>query len=335
MLAMRQAQLPGINYVFEKDENGNYTKSALLYQDILRYAIFRKKDKPLDNPFRHWDLAEWLMNNNNEFINRYKGSHITISNRIEHTQNRTKDSLKDLVDLGLIVDAGQTKIKKGTATTSLYLFTDTAYLVAWVIEGFDSNKRETADNEIYNLFDSNYKRISSPSSYDIFNWALYRKYKEKGVFGSFVVDEFRDRLDSNIQTRDMQALFQRIGVIYNSNINKAVFFVDLWNETLDELEPESRNLVLHHIKLEIERRMEDRAEDLGSYEKTRFDTRNSYDLVAVQGNCKKCKNCYSIGLEIRSYLKVANLLPSEPIIGKCVLCKIDDSYVINMIDNWD
>jgi len=96
-----------------------------------------KKDKPSDDPFRHWDLAEWLMNNNNEFINRYTGSHTTISNRIEHTQNRTKDSLKDLVNLGLIVDAGQTKIKKGTATTSLYLFTDTAYLVAWIIEGFD------------------------------------------------------------------------------------------------------------------------------------------------------------------------------------------------------
>jgi len=43
MLVMRQAQLPGVNYVFKKDENGNYTKSPLLYQDILRYAISRKK----------------------------------------------------------------------------------------------------------------------------------------------------------------------------------------------------------------------------------------------------------------------------------------------------
>ena len=81
--------------------------------------------------------------------------------------------------------------------------------------------------------------------------------------------------------------------------------------------------------------MEDKAEDLGSFEKTRFDTRNRYNFVTVQGNCKKCENCYSIGLEIRSYLKAANLLPFEPIIGKCVLCKSDDSYVINVIDNWD
>lgn len=185
MLAMRPVQLPGINYVFKKDENGHYTKSALLYQDILRYAIFRKKDNASDDPFRHWDLAEWLVMNNNEFINRYKGSsdrHTTINNRIENTQKRTKDRLNDLVDLGLILIVGQTKVKKGTATTSLYLFTDLGYLLAWIIEGFNPIKRETADIEIYNLFDLNYKRISSPSSYDTFNSALYKKYRERRLW---------------------------------------------------------------------------------------------------------------------------------------------------------
>ncbi|HEY6885449.1 MAG TPA: hypothetical protein VI278_15555 [Nitrososphaeraceae archaeon] len=335
---MRQAQLPGVNYVFRKDENGYYTKPALLYQDILRYAIFRKKENPSNDPFTHRDLATWLMSNNREFIDRYKGSsdkHTTINNRIGNTQQRTKDSIKDLVDLGLILKVGRTKIRTGTGTTQTYVFTDIGYLLALIIEGFNLNSRETADNEIYNLYDSNYKRISSPSSYDIFNWALYKKYKEKGVFGSFVVDELRRKFDSNLQTRDIHGLFQRIGVIYSNDIEKATFFVDLWNETLDELKPEDKNLVLHHIKLEIERRMEDRVEDLASFEKTRFDTRNSYDFVAVQGNCKNCKNCYSMGLEIRGYLKIANLLPFEPIIGKCVLCKSDDSYVIKVIDNWD
>jgi hypothetical protein len=332
---MRQVQFPGINYVFKKDEKGYYTKSALLYQDILRYAIFRKINKLSDDPFRHWDLAEWLMKNNNEFINRYKASTTTISNRIEYTQNRTKDSLRDLVYLGLIVDAEQTKIKKGTATTSLYLFTDTAYLIAWIIEGFDPNKRENADNEIYNLFDSNYKRKLSPSSYDIFNWALYKKYKEKGVFGSFVVDEFRRRLDSNVQTRDMRGLFHRIGVIYNNNIDQARFFVDLWNETLDELNPEARNLVLHHIKLERERRMEDIVEDLADFEKTRFESRNRYDEVALEGNCTKCKRCYSNALPLRPYLDLVNILPSEPVTANCILCKDQKSFEYKTIKNWD
>jgi predicted metal-binding protein len=116
----------------------------------------------------------------------------------------------------------------------------------------------------------------------------------------------------------------RFGVIYNNDINKAVLFVDLWNETLDELKSEDKNLVLHHIKFEIERRMEDRVEDLASFEKTRFDMGARYNYVALEGNCKICKNCYSLGVELQNYLKIANLLPSEPITGDCVLCNAYD-----------
>jgi hypothetical protein len=111
--------------------------------------------------------------------------------------------------------------------------------------------------------------------------------------------------------------------------------VDLWNETLDELEPEARDLVLYHIKLEIERRMGDLVEDLASFEKTRFKIRTRYDYVALEGNCKKCKNCFSLGLMLRDYLKVANLFPSEPVTGNCPNCKDYDSVVYKMIENWD
>src|SRR5919204_795750 len=99
MLAMRSVQLPGINYVFKKDKNGNYTKSALLYQDIFRYAIFRKKENLSYTAFKHREIAGWLVTNNRELLERYEGSHTTISNRIEYTQDRTKGSLQDLVDL--------------------------------------------------------------------------------------------------------------------------------------------------------------------------------------------------------------------------------------------
>jgi hypothetical protein len=133
----------------------------------------------------------------------------------------------------------------------------------------------------------------------------------------------------------MQGLFQRIGVIYNSDIEKAKFFVDLWNETLDELEPEARDLVLYHIKLEIERRMGDLVEDLASFEKTRFKIRTRYDYVALEGNCKKCKCCYSVALPLRPYLDVANILPSEPVTGTCMLCKDPESFVYKVIENWD
>jgi hypothetical protein len=120
-----------------------------------------------------------------------------------------KDKLNDLVNVGLIDTLGRTKVQKGDATTPIYQYNGLAYLLAWLIESFDPNKRELANNEIYNLLDANFKALASPSSYGKFNAALYKKYKDRGVFGTFVVDPLRERLDSNTHSRDIQELFHR------------------------------------------------------------------------------------------------------------------------------
>ena len=73
--------------------------------------------------YRHWDLAKWLLNNNQEFINRYKDlstRNINIPNRIENTQRRTKHRLNDLVNLQLIKVNGYGKETKGTGTVPIY-----------------------------------------------------------------------------------------------------------------------------------------------------------------------------------------------------------------------
>ena len=92
MLLMKRNVI-GINSIFQKDKNGNYTEYALLYQDILKYSIASKQTNNVDskNCVKHWDLARWLMKKNQEFINRYKDPstrNTTINNRIENTQQR-------------------------------------------------------------------------------------------------------------------------------------------------------------------------------------------------------------------------------------------------------
>ena len=80
----------GIDSIFDKDRKGHYTRKALLYQNILQYAVaVRDGGTSVSGaPFKTWDLSEWLMSKNNEFVNYYKDPStrtITISNRIEHT----------------------------------------------------------------------------------------------------------------------------------------------------------------------------------------------------------------------------------------------------------
>src|SRR5438046_236990 len=103
MLFMRQTQLPGVNFIFQKDKNGSYTKLALLYQDILGYSIIKiKSNSPDSRSFTHRELAKWLLENNNEYINYYKDpstKYYTLNNKIENTQQSMKDKLNDLVNV--------------------------------------------------------------------------------------------------------------------------------------------------------------------------------------------------------------------------------------------
>ncbi len=135
------------------------------------------------------------MNNNDEFINRYRDpstKHFTISNRIENTQETIKSKLNDLVSLGIITIVGSTKVRKGNATTPLYFYNGSGVLLALIIESFDPNKRDMANDKIYRLTEL---ALAQPrSAYNIFQAALYKKYNERGIFGSFVVDILREKL---------------------------------------------------------------------------------------------------------------------------------------------
>jgi hypothetical protein len=60
--------------IFRKDNHGNYTKKALLYQDILSISIDTEIEEKLkySQPIKHWDLSKRLMKKNQEFRERYK-----------------------------------------------------------------------------------------------------------------------------------------------------------------------------------------------------------------------------------------------------------------------
>jgi hypothetical protein len=321
---MRQTQLPAVSLIFQKGKNGNYTKGALLYQDIISYCIDRLEDGTLLNPFTHRELAKWLLNNNEQLINHYKDpstKYYTISYRIENTQDTIKNKLNDLIDLGIISIVGSTKVQKGNATTPLYQYKGLGYLLAWIIESFDSDKRERANNEIYQLVDFTFK-VKSKSSYDIF----------QGVFGSFVVDVLREKMESYSKVRDIHELFHRIGVLYIDDPDQSDFFVSLWHETLNELDARTKELVLHRIKLEIERRMEENAEDISTFEQVRFQVKDRHDVVALEGYCNKCDTHYSTLMDLEYYLRVANFVPSIPSKIDCDLCKEKFCYAINLLE---
>jgi hypothetical protein len=326
-IAMLIVKIDGIYSIFPKDRNGNFTKKALLYQDMLKYSI--EENNP--SSFRHWDLASWLMKKNQEFINKYKDlstRNITYGNRVEHTQKRTKDRLNDLINLGLIEVIGTVPQKKGIGNVYLYKYTYFGQVLAWIIESFDPSKRELANQGVYPVIVSMFKKRNEYSSTsNIFFSVFFKNCKEKGVFGN-IVDRLREILYSGKMIMTVPELLQ---VAINSgykDLDEANQFFDLYDETLNQLDPEIREFHLYDLKLDIQRRMDKLSTSTKVYEKVRFKIRGDHDTVALEGFCKICNAYFTIDIYILAFRAMVILQTDEEGTRmKCPGCNTEKSLI--------
>jgi RNase P subunit RPR2 len=324
---------PTLNLIFKKDEKGNYTKDALLYQDILRYYVERKKENPnYDGSFKHRELAKWLMNNNYEFKNRYRqdsSKHTTISTRIEHTQKRTKGKLNDMIDLGIIQVVGETKVEKGIGTTPLYQYTKVGHLFVWIVESIDTDDRTSVDNEIYNLFvNSMFKIKENSSSYIIFYNGFFKEAKENGFFGD-IVDIFRQLLDSEEHIRSSEMLFRALMFPRFRDENKVRLFLQIWNLTIESLDQHTRELLYLHLKRDIEVRMEKFVVGIKQYEELQYKYRDRVDIVILECFCKNCNLYLSLPIRLQEYgYRITLVVTADFVPTTCLKCKTPGSLQV-------
>lgn len=302
----------GISAILQKDKEGKYTDNALLYQDILHYSIINEKQNQsnTNTTFKVWDLAKWLIENNVEFANYYKDSprsHTTMNNRIEARMERIKDKINNLQTMGLIQTSGTAKASKVDTNIPIFGYTEFGYLIAWLVESDNPRYRERAINEIYNFFQSNFTQDLS-SSYDILMSKVFEKEKKKGIFANYV-DMLRKSLHASPRVRDIQEFFAYVDGHYFEDREAAKNHTDIWFETIDELEEETKMLFLHREKLAIEELMAKKVGSVRGYEKMRYRIRDKPDLVAIEGLCEKCNYYFHAAVEMLHYMRQMVYLP--------------------------
>jgi hypothetical protein len=138
----------GIDSIFEKDAQGKYyNKKAHLFQDIL---IFGSKINE-NEPFKLWDLAKFLLENNPELRNHYQGERIRKEKKIENIQRRLKRNIEILVRLQLMKQIGQVKEEKGTGLVPTFSYTPVGYVLSRIVQ-YSGLEKESAEKEMYTLF---------------------------------------------------------------------------------------------------------------------------------------------------------------------------------------
>jgi hypothetical protein len=95
---------------------------------------------------------------------------------------------------------------------------------------------------------------------------------EKNFLGEYV-EYFREVLDNRI-VMTFGEFFQYILLPRLKDKDKGARYLRLWSDTINELEPQVKELVLYNLKLDLERRMERQVEFYKNYEQVRFAIRD-------------------------------------------------------------
>lgn len=308
--------------IVERDQNGHYTRLALLYQDILKFAVFVKQG----SFFKDRELARWLLYNNQHYFNQYKN----LSNKKEKEAvkvnnilyDSVKDKLEDFVMMGLLVD-DKAPASKSPHDVRVCGSTSDAELLTWLIESFDPNKREKAYDEAYSILQIKLN-VRPQSSAEIFHSALYKKFKNQRLFGKFVIDPLRESLESNRRTRNIRQLRNASLVILPTNDpDNDMLHLSLWEETLSEMTPDVQDMLLYNMKLDIEHMMMYKCTYPKLYEEARYSYRSELKKVILEAYCADCKLTNCVYINTIEYLRRSNLLTNEPITHECPECKKD------------
>lgn len=320
---------PSINAIFEKVNDKYYEKNALLTQDILSYHYKVIRKNGINGSFRFWDLALWLVNNNLEFVTRYRGTHVRDSYKIENTKQSIHNKLEELIYLDLIRIKGVDKAQKVNTKIKTYEYTKGGQLLSWLIKGLDPKQPQDANNEIYELLTTIFKIREDSSSISIFRFLT--KCKDKGNFDKLI--EYIQHLLHQARSPEFKSMIDLVVYIFDSGFRDSpeqITFVDMWYETIRGLEPAIRKRMLHRMKLGIEIRFEkNQAFVSKQYEEFSVKLIANYRKFALAGYCDNCRKERNVSIHYLDYIKKFLLVASEDVKLKCPRCNKRDSITIS------
>jgi hypothetical protein len=291
--------MTGIDAIFKKDHGDNYKNKSRMYQDILIFG----STIPENEEFKLWDLSRYLLYNNVEFRDRYKGSHLNESSRIEYIGKRVYRNVNHLVGLRVMAQVKLVKEERGTGLIPTFRFTPFGYILSQIIGSLRSGVN--VEVKLYDLFHERLFKVQANSpSIVIFASNWIEKMYEKGKFAHYV-SILKKVIDSksvnNIE--EFALLLQRtVNLRFFHNPANALLFVDTWEETIKELEPEIRKLFLHEQKLGIDVKMATRVRTL-EYEKLRLTLIGDVEQVALESYCNECKQRVVHQMKILQYYR--------------------------------
>lgn len=262
-----------INSIFEGKE-----KDTCLLQDLLRYYL-DINELPLKQSkrFKLQEILNWVVRNNKEIRDHYNNNtrrRCTPYNlRIRNFKDIIEPRFKMLLQLDLIREVGTAKAEKLNLQVPVYEYTAYGIILALLIKGLGLKKVITItkqegkivelEKELEKVYQYIYEMLAgkinkSSAATTIFYSILFRRLKEKGNF-SKLVESMYDIINMSNNVVSVNDLVTRAiyTTFFDEQSEKVMFY-----ETYEELDQDSKKLVLYNTKMSLENRFEDTQEEL-------------------------------------------------------------------------
>jgi hypothetical protein len=273
-----------------------------------------------------------MIGNEPNLVKRYGVKPKQVEEIKENIQMRFKRKLNHLMDLDLIEESGTRPQEKGMGTVALYKYTEYGYLLALIIETWcPTTNPKSTENEIFNLLCLIFPiKEDSPASAILYS-KFFTKCKDKEVFRKIVI-LIGKVLTGGSPIASIIDLFNNVLQFDFEDRESRVYFNNLFDETIDELDSKTKALILYSLKLGFEKSMEERVNHFEGFEKKRFILRADPHKIALECFCTKCK-FVSIQVSLILYRRTSTHASAyeRTLAAKCPFCQTPRSLQIPIL----
>jgi hypothetical protein len=358
---------PNLIFSHEHDE----VAVARFYQDMIRYSIShqyrekiqKQKEEGQPNGFKIYDIGDWLINHNLDYIDYYSGSKSRTPRKKNNIYKRVARYLENLEKWLIVKKLQQVDADTRNGTKPwLYGYGRVGNIIAYIFEYRESceksdyNTRQQAKNEIFSLIQSMFK-----------DPRIYKSYKEDFLakFCSKLMEYDNNNNDQlslcHSVIRQIIAAFEDQSITHDTAFDyldhvlqtipltplgdlqtKQTILRRLYLQTLNELPQDTRRKVMYHDKDFLESKMlMSQPPPPKDWSDIREQYKNNYDTIVLCGTCKNkdCSHYNRYGTVICDYYDYISTMRSLSADNSysqmdCPDCNAQKSiYVYNTMNN--
>jgi hypothetical protein len=297
------------------------TQTHRLYKDILLWNANQilQGQAFFGNQFGFTLLGNWLIEHHRPFIDEYAGSHLTKSYRLHAKRNYIQSRLDDLIELRLIKKEGTTKSEKNKTDTPIYKFTPGGDLVGFLLAASktprnaqEESTHRDASYMVLGVLSIFLKRFESSTFLFLSNFITKCQEKELHTDSRFI-RFMRNIFPYLYVSADFNVRMSRIMILCIPTVYPEL--ADTFFQTLNELNEETKKLLLFQFKIDIETdyyypRLTE-SSIVKEWESMRIQNVHDYSKVVLSGYCEECKSSYPFVLDIIKFIQLPDIFVVE------------------------